>query len=176
MRRRWWAPSRCTPPWAANAARLGELAATPLVAGALWERRRVALALLAPVLLYWQLETPLNDVAALAGDPSVSASYYAPLVAELGRLAGDSPLRVEVPQTGAHWESVYVPQLSSRGRGAIVLARGWERQLDTRYGALFYAPRLTAEAYRAWLGENAVAYVALPDVRLDFSGAAEGRG
>ncbi len=59
----------------------------------LWERHRLALALLAPVLLYWQLETPINDVTALAGDPSVNASYYAPLRAELERLAGGRPAR-----------------------------------------------------------------------------------
>ncbi|HSZ70037.1 MAG TPA: hypothetical protein VK756_06725 [Solirubrobacteraceae bacterium] len=184
-------------PVGSNAARLGELVAAPLVAGALWERRRLALVLLAPVLLYWQLETPISDVSELLGDPSVSASYYAPLVAELQRLGGGAPLRVEIPQTGAHWESVYVPREgatpedggaarggaarggAARGgasptRGAILLARGWERQLDTRYAALFYGARLTAGAYRAWLAENAVAYVALPDVRLDYAATAEG--
>ncbi len=158
-----------TTPVGSNAARLGELAATPLVAGALWTRHRLALALLAPVLLYWQLETPLNDYAALAGEPSVRASYYAPLVAELQRLSPHTPVRVEVPQTGAHWESVYVPR-----SGRILLARGWERQLDTRYAPLFYAPRLTPGVYREWLSDNAVAYVALPDTRLDYSAAAEG--
>jgi hypothetical protein len=157
-------------PVGSNAARLGELVATPLVGGSLWERRRLALALLAPVLLYWQLETPINDVSELVGDPSVNASYYAPLLAELRGLAGGAPLRVEVPQMGTHWESVYVPE-----QGPIELARGWERQLDTRYGALFYGSRLTAAAYRAWLAENAVSYVALPDVRLDYSAVAEGR-
>ncbi len=157
-----------------NAARLGELVATPLVAGALWGRHRLALALLAPVLLYWQLETPLNDFAALAGDPSVNASYYAPLVAELDGLAAGAPLRVEIPQTGAHWESVYVPREGARGGPTILLARGWERQLDTRYAALSYRSPLPARAYRAWLAENAVAYVALPDVRLDYSATAEG--
>jgi hypothetical protein len=158
-------------PVGSNAARLGELFAAPLVAGALWEHHRLALVVLAPVLLYWQLETPLNDVAALAGDPSVNASYYAPLLGELECRAHGAPLRVEVPMTGAHWEAAYLPE-----HGSILLARGWERQLDTRYGARFYeGPPLTAAAYRAWLYENAVAYVALPDVRLDFAGAAEGR-
>ncbi len=157
-------------PVGSNAARLGALFAAPLVAGVLWEYHRLALLLLAPALLYWQLETPLNDVSELVGDPSVSASYYAPLLGELEERAGGAPLRVEVPMTGTHWESVYLP-----AHGSILLARGWERQLDTRYAALFYAPTLTAAAYRAWLYENAVAYVALPDVRLDFAGVAEGR-
>ncbi len=158
-------------PVGGNAARLGALLAAPLLAGALWERRRLVLLALAPALLYWQLETPLNDVAALAGDPSVNVSYYAPLLGELERRAHGAPLRVEVPLTGAHWESAHLPE-----HGSILLARGWERQLDTRYAALFYEdPALTAAAYRAWLYENAVSYVALPDVRLDFAGAAEGR-
>ncbi len=100
----------------------------------------------------------------------MNASYYAPLLDELQHRAHGAPLRVEVPQTGAHWESVYLPE-----HGSILLARGWERQLDTRYAALFYAATLTPAAYRAWLHENAVSYVALPDVRLDFSGTAEGR-
>ncbi len=156
-------------PVGSNAARLGELFAAPLVAGALWEHHRLALLALAPILLYWQLETPINDVSELGGDPSINASYYAPLLRELQHRAHGAPLRVEVPQTGAHWESVYLPE-----HGSILLARGWERQLDTRYAALFYEPTLTPAAYRAWLYENAISYVALPDVRLDFSGVAEG--
>ena len=45
---------------------------------------------------------------------------------------------MEVPLTEAHWESVYLPE-----HPLILLARGWERQLDTRYDALFYRPELT---------------------------------
>lgn len=157
-------------PVGGNAARLGALLAAPLVAGVLWERRRLVLALLAPALLYWQLETPINDFAALAGNPSVNASYYAPLAGELTRLADGRPLRVEVPLTETHWESVYLPE-----HPLILLARGWERQLDTRYDALFYAPKLSAPAYRAWLDQNAVSYIALPDVPLDSAGEQEGR-
>ncbi len=75
-----------------------------------------------------------------------------------------------MPLTGAHWEAAYLA-----GHDGIALARGWERQLDTRYAHLFYAPGLTASAYRAWLRENRVAYVALPDVRLDEAGRGRGR-
>jgi putative Mn2+ efflux pump MntP len=157
-------------PVGGNAARLGALLGAPLAAGVLWERRRLALALLTPALLYWQLETPINDFAAVAGNPSVNASYYAPLVAQLLRRARGRPLRVEVPMTEAHWESVYLPE-----HPLILLARGWERQLDTHYAALFYGPRLTASAYRSWLDQNAVSYVALPDVRLDSAGEQEGK-
>ena len=77
---------------------------------------------------------------------------------------------MEVPLTEAHWESVYLPE-----HPLIMLARGWERQLDTRYDALFYRPKLTPAAYRSWLSQNAVSYVALPDVRLDSAGEQEGQ-
>jgi hypothetical protein len=156
-------------PVGGNAARLGPALAAPLLAGVLWERRRVALLALAPLVLYWQFVTPIHDVGALAGDPSVSASYYAPVLAELKRVRHGEPTIVEVPLTKAHWESVYLA-----GQDGISLARGWERQLDTRYAALFYRPTLSAPAYRAWLAENRVQYVALPDAPLDKAGSLEG--
>jgi len=157
-------------PVGGNAARLGALFAGPVVGGVLWSaNRRVLLAAVTPLLLYWQLETPIHDVAEVAGDPSVNASYYAPLLAELRGLDGFTPVRVEVALTGAHWEAA-----SLAGQPGVSLARGWERQLDTRYAGLFYEPTLTAPAYRGWLADNAVAYVALPDVRLDYSAAQEG--
>lgn len=157
-------------PVGSNAERLGALVAAPLAVGVLWERRRLSLALLAPALLYWQLQAPVSDFAALAGNPSVNYSYYAPLVSELQSLAHGRPLRVEVPMTEAHWESVYLPE-----HPLILLARGWERQLDTRYAAPFYRPALSAPDYRSWLDQNAVSYVALPDVRVDTAGEQEER-
>jgi hypothetical protein len=162
-------------PVGGNAARLGALLAGPLLAGVLWERHRLALALLAPLLLYWQLVTPIRDESAVAGDPSVHAAYYAPLRAELRKLIGTRPPRpprrtiVEVPLTGAHWEAAHLA-----GHDGVALARGWERQLDTRYATLFYSSPLTPAAYEAWLRENRVGYVALPDVRLDYAGRDEG--
>jgi hypothetical protein len=106
----------------------------------------------------------LRDVVRAAGDPSVNAAYHAPLVRYLQGRPG--AFRVEIPFTENHWEALHVA-------GSIPLARGWERQLDRRHGALFYDGRIDARRYRAWLDEHAVAYVAVPDVALDYAGRAE---
>ena len=55
----------------------------------------------------------------------------------------------------------------------VALARGWERQIDIGDNPLFYEPGLTAAKYHAWLVENAIVYVALPDTELDSSARAE---
>ena len=161
-------------PVGGNAARLGATLAGPLLVGVLWGNHRRILLILAPVLLYWQLETPINDVSSLVGDPSVNASYYAPLRAELHRLDGTA-----TPPTGARsWRCrSRAPTGRPRylaGHEGIALARGWERQLDTRYGALFYRPGLTAAAYRAWLTENGVALRGAARRAPGRSGRAEG--
>ena len=82
---------------------------------------------------------------------------------------GPSLGRVEVPFTAMHWESeALAPH--------VALARGWERQLDTRYNALFYDPAgVGAERYHRWLQREAVRFVALPDAELDASGRDEAR-
>ena len=57
------------------------------------------------------------------------------------------------------------------------LARGWLRQLDTTRDDVFYDDdaRLSDRAYSAWLRDNAIRFVALPDAPLDYSSAAERR-
>jgi MFS family permease len=161
-------------PVGGNVTRLGQLVAGPLLAGALWQgtdharRNRAVLALAAPLLLYWQLTAPLRDVLDASADPSTHATYYAPLLTELSRLAHGSPIRVEVPPTAAHWEAAYVaPRFS--------LARGWERQLDTSDAGIFYGGRLSSSSYRHWLLESAVSYVAVPDAPLDHAAKTEAR-
>lgn len=156
-------------PMGGNAARLGPLLAGPLLAGILWDRHRGTLLLLAPLLLYWQLVTPIRDYSSIASDPSVHASYYAPALAKLRGLSHGRPTIVEVPLTKAHWEAAHLA-----GYDDISLARGWERQLDTRYAQIFYRPTLSASAYHAWLVENKVEYIALPDAPLDKAGRMEG--
>ena len=78
------------------------------------------------------------------------------------------PFRVEIPFTRFHWEAYVV---ASR----FPLARGWERQLDTKDNAVFYDGRLTASSYEAWLHRSAVRFVAASDAALDYSAKEEMR-
>ncbi len=151
-----------------NATRLGALLAGPVLAGAILAapgRRAILVALIVP-LAYWQAYPAVRDVVRAHGDPSTAAAYHAPLVRFLERRPGS--FRVEIPFTENHWEAAHVAP-------HVALARGWERQLDRRYGALFYDGTFTPATYRAWLDEHAVAYVAVPDVPLDYSARAEAR-
>ncbi|HEV3047690.1 MAG TPA: hypothetical protein VGY13_10045 [Solirubrobacteraceae bacterium] len=159
-----------------NADRLGALMGGPLAACALAcasRGRRRTLLVLAPALLYWQANAPLVDATAAAGDPAVHASYYTPLLGELRALGvgyAARPARIEVVATADHWEARWLAP-------HVMLARGWERQLDTSRNGLFYegGKPLTAARYRAWLAANAISYVALPDAPLDYSAKAEAR-
>jgi hypothetical protein len=76
------------------------------------------------------------------------------------------PFRLEIPFTLFHWEAYEVAP-------EFPLARGWERQLDTKDNALFYDGELTPARYDAWLHRLAVRYVAVPDAELDYSAKQE---
>jgi hypothetical protein len=154
-----------TTPVGSNAARLGPLIAGPLAALYWWPRHKTWLAAAALPLLWFQWQAPIRDVRTSAGDPSVSAAYYQPLLSFLSRQSGP-PFRVEIPFTRFHWEAY---QVAPR----FPLARGWERQLDIKYNQLFYGKPLTAGTYDAWLHELAVRFVAVPDATLDFSARRE---
>ncbi|HEV3034290.1 MAG TPA: hypothetical protein VGX72_05825 [Solirubrobacteraceae bacterium] len=158
-----------------NVDRLGALAAGPVAALALlcasrWRRR--ALLVLAPLLLYWQANAPVADYVSTLSNPSVEASYYTPLIGELRALGvgyGARPARIEVVATADHWEARFLAP-------HVMIARGWERQLDIYRNGLFYeeSTPLTAARYRAWLSQNAISYIALPeDAPLDYSAGAE---
>jgi len=158
-----------------NADRLGALMAGPLAACVLavrspGDRRMRALFVLAPFLLYWQANAPVADYAAVASNPAVRASYYAPLLGELRALGigyGARPARIEVVASDAHWEARWLAP-------HVMLARGWERQLDRLHNGLFYGKEpLDAASYRRWLTEQAVSYVGLTDGALDYSSVGE---
>jgi hypothetical protein len=100
------------------------------------------------------------------GDPAQQATFWTGTVRYM-RLHLRPGARVEVVATAAHWESDYLP------RNGIALARGWFRQDDAPTNNLFYEPNLTADRYRLWLQELAVAYVVDPRTALDYSSTAE---
>jgi hypothetical protein len=142
-----------------NVARLGALFGGPIAACVLWPRPLVFGLLVLP-LLSWQWARPIIDVQAAANDPSTERHYYTPLLNALGRQPAMPIGRLEIPITHNHWEATYVAP-------TVPLARGWERQLDRQVNGVFYAGRLTAASYRAWLDRLGVRWVALPDTRLE---------
>ena len=160
-------------PMGSNAARLGALLAGPLLACALWRRpgwstRRIAitLAVLIPVIGWWQWGPVMRELIEAKTDPSDRPGYYAPVRDFVRNAANGRPIRVEVVPVVDHWESAYLPP-------KVQLARGWERQLDVKLNPLFYEDRLTVADYRAWLDHNAVSYVAVNDGPKDFAAETE---
>jgi hypothetical protein len=165
-------------PMGSNIERYAVLLAGPLLlcahlawrtGGATARRPRATLAAGAALLLWgaWVGWGPLRETRAVSGIEATRAAYYAP-VEEFIASRGTGPVRVEVPLTRSHWEAALLAP-------SVSLARGWEKQLDERYDKVLLSPELTAAAYRRWLRDQAVAYVALPDAPLDPSSSAEGR-
>lgn len=141
------------------------------------ERRRgrvlsaAALAALLVAVCVWQPPVVPADLRGVGG-PTTRPGYFAPLRSWLDgqRLTG----RVEVPPTRDYWEAASL--------GEVPLARGWLRQADIDRNPLFFTTvpgaagtgvPLTPASYRAWLAENAVQYVAVPDAPLSWVGRAE---
>lgn len=114
---------------------------------------------------FWVLWGPVLQSSEVMGDPSTTAAYYQPLRKFISQHV-KGPIRIEVPFTRSHWEAALLAP-------HVALARGWERQLDKRYDEPIEADPLRATVYRRWLQENAVSYVALPDVPLDGSSIGE---
>jgi len=154
-------------PFGQNALRLGVLAGPSVLA--LAHRRRVpvlALAVVGVSLLYLQWLPAVRAVAEAHGDPSTRLAFQAEARDFLARVAKPGE-RVEVPMTKNHWEAADLAKV-------VPLARGWERQLDQKANPLFYdGDPLTAARYHAWLRENAVRWVALPNAPLDYSAREE---
>jgi hypothetical protein len=156
-------------PFGGNTVRLGQLVGAPLVLCALLAtppraaRWRVAGAALMAVLVWWQWAPIVREYLKVADDPSVEASYHAPLLAFLDEQDGP-PARVTIPQLRSQWESYYVAREHPSGRG-------WLRQVDVELNPLFYDDGpLDPERYRRWLRENAVGWVAIPDAPIGYGG------
>jgi hypothetical protein len=115
----------------------------------------------------WTVWGPVRETEAVAGSPATSAAYYLPVEHFLDSLHG-GPVRIEVPLTRTHWEAALLAP-------SVSLARGWEKQLDSKYNQVLLTPGLDGARYEGWLQQQGVAFVALPDVELDPSSAQEGR-
>ena len=158
-------------PIGSNVERYAVLLAGPLL---LCERLRTRMTPVAVLALcaiaVWVVWGPVRETVAVAGSEATSAAYYAPVERFLDRVGAPpaEPVRVEVPLTRSHWEAALLA-------AHVSLARGWEKQMETRYDGVLIGHSLNAASYKRWLHEQAVSYVALPDVALDPSSAGEGR-
>jgi hypothetical protein len=154
----------------ANDARFA-LFCLPVAAVALsHRRRRVLLALTAPILVL----SSLSSVSAVisATRPGSSADYYDALAHELDTLPALPNHRLELVNAG---HAGYAALLDH-----AALARGWETQQDRALNSNLYVGPLDTETYRAWLDENAVGYVAVdtsggpsPEVHAVFAARRE---
>lgn len=158
-------------PLGGNYLRLTQFVVIPLglvAFGAAARSRPLAFKALAVGAVAWSLQVGVASALAWQGDASVHADYHHPLVDEVRhRNADGRPIgRLEVPFTENHWETYFVAS-------EVPFARGWERQLDLERNAVLYDDDLTVETYRAWLDDNAVRWVAIPDVDLDEGGSPE---
>lgn len=152
-----------------NALRLGVLLGPPLlVLAARPNAPRAAVAGVGVVLVYLQWLPAVRAVAESRRDPAVSRAFHAEALRFLAPRVAPGE-RVEVPLTLNHWEAAHLAP-------SLPLARGWARQLDAKVNPLFYDERPISPArYRAWLGERAIAWVALPRAPLDYSAREERR-
>jgi hypothetical protein len=152
-----------------NIGRLEDLIALPIGVALAWDRLPVFLPFAAVPLFLSQWGPAWSAFTTAPAQPSTHEAFFAPLDQELKNLVGAGPAgRVEVVPTAYHWESAFVAPV-------MPLARGWERQLDEADNPLFYRPLgPTPTAYRSWLLDNGVRFVALPTAPLDMAGQAEG--
>jgi hypothetical protein len=129
-----------------------------------WRPRPLAFVALG-LALSWNISPLVGSVTASAGDPSASASYWAPAIVYLHRHLTPS-YRVEAVDTSGHWPAYYLP------RAAIPLARGWYRQDDFPQNSILYG-HFGSKAYLAWLRGLGVRYVVLATAPPDYSADAE---
>ena len=154
-------------PVGGTASRLGMLFGGPLLVCAAHDRLRPASPRLLAVavvgfglLAYWQWTSAIRDIDKALSDPAAESSYFEPLRQFLATLPDQR--RIEIPFTSSRWENAVIAPV-------FPLARGWERQLDTRLNPIFYKGQLNALTYASWLSDNAVRYVALASAKPDKS-------
>ena len=129
-----------------------------------WRPRLLAFVALG-LALSWNVSPLVGSLEAAGGDPSASASYWAPAIGYLHRHLTPS-YRVEAVDTSGHWPAYYFP------RAGIPLARGWYRQDDFPQNAILYG-NFGPKAYLAWLRGLGVRFIVLSSAPPDYSSDAE---
>jgi len=153
-------------PIGGNIIRYGAVLAGPVAAVVCMRHHmRFVMAAVGVPLALWQFWQVPGAIAGGTDSIAAHAGYYSGLIHYVDEHGGTSG-RVEVPLTAGRWESDYLAT-------SVLLARGWERQVDLAYNSVLYNPKLSAGAYHRWLLDNAVQWVAFPDVPLDSSEAGE---
>jgi hypothetical protein len=145
-------------PVGSNAARLPELFA-PAIIVAVAALPAIVVTVVAGTVA-WFLPPLFIDEIRDRGEPPLHAAYYAPLLEQLHTRQITGP--IEVVPLRRHGEAAAVaPQ--------VPIARGWLRQIDLDRNPLFYSDSLDANAYREWLDNNAVGWVAVARSRHDWA-------
>ncbi|MCU1391767.1 MAG: hypothetical protein JWM34_195 [Ilumatobacteraceae bacterium] len=145
-------------PLGGNIVRLAWLAAGPTAVLTFHRFRRTLLPMFVTMTLIWGWSYVKLGLAPAAA--SASPRYYDPLAAFV------------LAQPGATQRVEVVPTTSFQQADAlalkIVIARGWEAQLDRALNPEFY-DNLTSDSYHRWLLRNAVGLVALPTSSVQLS-------
>ena len=154
-------------PLGGNMPRFGQLVGLPMfwvVLPRLRVRSRLVAAVVAGLAIGWPATPTVSSAVAGATDPSQSPAFYTGLLTYL-HTQPMTTSRIEVVSTREHWESLWIAR-------EFPIARGWERQTDLAANPVLYRP-LSTSGYRAWLDDNAVSLVALPNAPIDLGGRAE---
>jgi hypothetical protein len=145
-----------------TATRLPELFAAPILVAVAAVPLTAVIAAAASVVLL----LPYSSITEVAerGDPALKAEFYAPLLDQLASLGAAGPIEV-VPTRRRGEVAIVAP--------VVPIARGWSRQLDTGRHPIFYNGSLSADTYRQWLDDNAIAHVALSNGPYDWAAVEE---
>ena len=128
----------------------------PAAAVALSRRRLpVVVALMTPILVFGGLTSV--SAARSAVNPASHAWYYEPLAAQLARTPRLDDHRLELVATARASYAALTDH--------ALLARGWETQSFHALDGQLVSSSLDAAAYRTWLDDNAVGYVAVDTSR-----------
>jgi hypothetical protein len=137
----------------------------PVVVVATTSRRLIVAVALIATMVGAGIESTAADLAN-STDPTATTAFYKPLANELDKLPDLTTYRVEVIAHG-------FSRGSHAGDDALLnhamLARGWETQEDQALNAILGSPDLTPVAFKVWLDNNAVGYVAIPRQRVKSS-------